>query len=212
MSMQKGGVGVLFQLLQCLNRPRQTTLKQLCQTFPWSLSVYSLKLRQSGEIMLWFDCWTTGSRHCSNSFTSSHNIQTSSFAINQFSLIHSFHFTKKGVTYTCFLARWVDKEIEMPAACFTAQLGGEAFFAARFGADMQRAVRSLQHRAKLWEKFGILQLQYCLVYSNVPIHALRSTSIFNGISLRPLSLSHLPFAYVFTFLYRDALYVVCSSS
>ena len=127
MSMQKGGVGVLFQLLQCLNRPRQTTLKQLCQTFPWSLSVYSLKLRQSGEIMLWFDCWTTGSRHCSNSFTSSHNIQTSSFAINQFSLIHSFHFTKKGVTYTCFLARWVDKEIEMPAACFTAQLGGEAF-------------------------------------------------------------------------------------
>ena len=89
--------------------------------------MYSLKLRQSGEIMLWFDCWTTGSRHCSNSFTSSHNIQTSSFAINQFSLIHSFHFTKKGVTYTCFLARWVDKEIEMPAACFTAQLGGEAF-------------------------------------------------------------------------------------
>ena len=52
----------------------------------------------------------------------------------------------------------MDKEIEMPAACFTAQLGGEAFLQRDIGADMQRAVRSLQHRAKLWEKFGILQL------------------------------------------------------
>ena len=138
--------------------------------------------------MLWFDCWTTGSRHCSNSFTSSHNIQTSSFAINQFSLIHSFHFTKKGVTYTCFLARWVDKEIEMLAACFTAQLGGEAFLQR----DLAPICSGQWGVCSIAPNFGKnLESYNCSIASFIQMfqsmHWGVDTSIFNGISLRPLS-------------------------
>ena len=100
--------------------------KGACKTFSWKL-----RLARRWD-HTHYPGWTAG-RQVPNTLLSTLLLSSSSNCQQHHSqskpstsvLIHSHHFLLK--LYTCLPARWWDKEIEMPTACFIAQLGGEAF-------------------------------------------------------------------------------------